>query len=191
MSAYSTSSKSGQQKFVGYGFFGNVNFMFVSSLPRIPGRTFVGLSEDHYGLNKFSFKSESYNSILSVLRDVTSLARLGKHYYAVPFGRVHTYTERTELSGELEQKLQITHENANVPHAVSIHGLGGTGKSQLALDYAENHRDKYNPILWIDATNEEDIRSSFKQCAMELGLPEKPVEANTRLSSDPTVRTVL
>lgn len=72
----------------------------------------------------------------------------------------------------------------------TIHGLGGTGKSQLALGYTENDKDQFNPI-WIDATNDQDVRSSFKQCIIELGLPEKPVEANGRLSTDLTVQTSL
>ena len=89
----------------------------------------------------------------------------------MPLETVHTYTERAKLSAEIEQKLQIRHEKANVPHAVTLHGLGGAGKSQLALDYAEKQKDRYNPILWIDATDEEAVRSSFKRCATELGLP--------------------
>jgi len=64
----------------------------------------------------------------------------GIHHYAVPLETVHTYTERVELSAELEQKLQIRHERASIPHAVTLYGLGGAGKSQLALCYAEKHK---------------------------------------------------
>jgi tetratricopeptide (TPR) repeat protein len=66
--------------------------------------------------------------------------------------------------------LRVRHEKASVPHAVAICGLGGTGKSQLALKYAEDKKEQYNPILWIDATDEEAVRSSFERCAAELGL---------------------
>ena len=93
----------------------------------------------------------------------------------MPLETVHTYTERAKLSAEIEQKMKIRHERGNVPYAVALHGLGGAGKSQLALAYAESHKDRYNPILWIDATDEEAVRSSFRRCAAELGLPEDRV----------------
>ena len=114
-----------------------------------------------------------------------------KHHYAVPIETVHTYTERAELSMEIEQKLQIRHEGAIVPHAVALHGLGGSGKSQLALDYAETHKDRYNPILWIDATDEEAVRSSFRRCAAELGLPEERAEKQESVLTDRVVQAVL
>ncbi|KAL7275547.1 hypothetical protein RUND412_001506 [Rhizina undulata] len=36
---------------------------------------------------------------------------------------------------------------------VVLHGLGGTGKSQIALEYAHRFSDIYTSILWIDADN--------------------------------------
>ncbi|KAK3317106.1 hypothetical protein B0H66DRAFT_576700 [Apodospora peruviana] len=117
----------------------------------------IGLSVDHYGLNKFGSRQDvSYKTILAKLVEVTkSPTRSDKRHYAVPLETVHTYTERAKLSAELEQKLQTRHEKASISYAVALHGLGGAGKSQLALAYAEKHKDRYNPILWIDATDEE------------------------------------
>ena len=93
-------------------------------------------------------------------------------HYGVPVETVQSYTERPELWKELEEKLQVRHEKARVPHAVALQGLGGVGKSQLALKYAESKKHQYNPILWIDVTDEETTRSSFRRCAAELGLPD-------------------
>ncbi|KAK4652120.1 hypothetical protein QC762_0099710 [Podospora pseudocomata] len=152
----------------------------------------IGLSVDHYGLNKFASKNESYQSILSKLTEsIRASARPVKHHYAVPLGRVDTYTERVGLSAELEQKLHIRHKKASVPYAVSLYGLGGVGKSQLALDYAEKHKHDYNPILWIDATDEETVRSSFKICAAELGLTVEGGENQGSIITDAGVRAVL
>jgi hypothetical protein len=99
-----------------------------------------------------------------------SLLQSAKRHYAVPLETVRTYTPRHELSSKLEEKMKINYENASVRHTVVIHGLGGTGKSQLALRFAEDHKDRYDPILWIDATNADTGRSSFERCATELGL---------------------
>ncbi|KAK3324839.1 P-loop containing nucleoside triphosphate hydrolase protein [Apodospora peruviana] len=153
----------------------------------------IGLSVDHYGLNKFGSRQDvSYKTILAKLVEVTkSPTRSDKRHYAVPLETVHTYTERAKLSAELEQKLQTRHEKASISYAVALHGLGGAGKSQLALAYAEKHKDRYNPILWIDATDEEAVRSSFKRCAAELGLPEERAEKQESVLTDGVVQAVL
>ena len=43
--------------------------------------------------------------------------------------------------------MQIRHDDASVLYTVAISGLGGIGKSQLALKFAETYKDRYNPIL--------------------------------------------
>ncbi|KAK3314549.1 hypothetical protein B0H66DRAFT_593266 [Apodospora peruviana] len=86
--------------------------------------------------------------------------------------------------------MKIRHEKRKVPYAVTLHGLGGAGKSQLALAYAEKHKDQYNPILWIDATGEEAVRSNFKRCAAELGIPEEPAERQESVLTDRVVEAV-
>jgi len=51
----------------------------------------------------------------------------------------------------------------------SITGLGGVGKTQLALQYAHLHLDDYAQVLWVDASG-EDIASAMAELALELGL---------------------
>lgn len=105
---------------------------------------------------------------------------------------MQSFTERPELWKDLEEKLQIRHGKARVPYAVALQGLGGVGKSQLALKYAESKRDRYNPILWIDATDEESARSSFGRCAAELGLSGYQEEKQrTAITDDRAVQRVL
>ncbi|RDW56494.1 hypothetical protein BP5796_13135 [Coleophoma crateriformis] len=134
--------------------------------------TDIPLGVDHFGLNKFGSKEDtSYKKISSKLAEICqSLLQQVKRQYAVPLETVRTYTPRHELSSKLETEMKVDHEEGSVQHAVVIHGLGGTGKSQLALRYAEDHKDQYDPVLWIDATDMDTVRSSFERCAVELRL---------------------
>ena len=91
-------------------------------------------------------------------------------FHSVPLETVHSYTERYGLSSAIEEKLHKCHENNSILHALAIYGLGGTGKTQLALKYIESHKSDYNPILRIDAQDSETVRSSFERCAAELQL---------------------
>jgi len=54
---------------------------------------------------------------------------------------------------------------------LSISGLGGIGKTQLALRYAELYAEHYDHnVLWIDAETKENLISSFHQLAKKLTI---------------------
>jgi hypothetical protein len=46
-----------------------------------------------------------------------------------------------------------------------IHGLGGIGKTQLAVQYARNHQDKYSAVVWIDGSSRDRLHQSFLNAA--------------------------
>ncbi|RCG22822.1 tetratricopeptide repeat protein [Sphaerisporangium album] len=49
-----------------------------------------------------------------------------------------------------------------------VHGLGGTGKSTLALQFAHSNRDRYNPIWWITADSSVSVVTGLAQLAARL-----------------------
>ncbi|OCK76289.1 TPR-like protein [Lepidopterella palustris CBS 459.81] len=124
----------------------------------------------------------------TVRRAIESQDRL----YSVPLETAHSYTERRIISSAIEEKLRTCHRNSSILHALAIYGLGGTGKTQLALNFIENHKEKYNPILWIDAKDQKTIQSSFERCATELQLTvDRPSTQELALGDSPTVQAVL
>ncbi|MFD8257722.1 tetratricopeptide repeat protein, partial [Streptomyces griseoluteus] len=50
----------------------------------------------------------------------------------------------------------------------AVHGLGGIGKSTLALRYAHRHRSDYTLIWWINAASADEIETSFTELTKEL-----------------------
>ncbi|WP_405645262.1 FxSxx-COOH system tetratricopeptide repeat protein [Streptomyces sp. NBC_00019] len=50
----------------------------------------------------------------------------------------------------------------------AIHGLGGVGKSSLALHYAHEYRESYSLVWWITAESAESIVSGLAGLAMAL-----------------------
>ena len=110
---------------------------------------------------------------------------------SVPFTTVTTYTERASLSVQLEEKLGRPSRGKKLAHAVTVTGLGGTGKTQLVLRYIEKHEKEYDCILWIDARSEETARSSFERCCRAIGLPIEHVSGPGRIQDSPAVQAVL
>jgi hypothetical protein len=51
---------------------------------------------------------------------------------------------------------------------VLLQGLGGIGKTQLAVSFLKTHADKYSAIVWIDGKSENALRQSYAATAKRL-----------------------
>ena len=58
--------------------------------------------------------------------------------------------------------------NAVKREVVVLHGLGGIGKSQLAIEFAKKHRDDYTAVLWLNAKTKDTLKRSFAANARRL-----------------------
>ena len=72
-----------------------------------------------------------------------------------------------------EQLLEELHVHLEQHRRTALYGLGGVGKTQTALVYAEQHRDDYRAVLWVEADSRESLVSGFAALAEPLGLPQK------------------
>lgn len=86
--------------------------------------------------------------------------------WAVP-ARNASFTGRAALLEKLRDHLSAG-VTAVMPQAV--HGLGGIGKTQLALEYAYRFMADYDLVWWISAQQEELIAASLAEIAPLLGI---------------------
>ncbi|MEV5573900.1 tetratricopeptide repeat protein [Spirillospora sp. NPDC052269] len=61
-------------------------------------------------------------------------------------------------------------------------GLGGVGKSELALQFAHRHRDEYDLVWWLPAQSSSDVQVGLAELCRELCL-RAGVSAAARVSS--------
>jgi Cdc6-like AAA superfamily ATPase len=69
---------------------------------------------------------------------------------------------------------------------VAIYGLGGVGKTEIALElaYRMRNRDPERSIFWIPCTSYESIEQSYMSIANMLGFHNiKPTEAKDRVKA--------
>lgn len=61
----------------------------------------------------------------------------------------------------------------NQPPKLAVYGLGGVGKTQIALELAYQTREKYPEcsVFWIPATNAESLQQAFTNISQQLGMP--------------------
>ncbi len=91
----------------------------------------------------------------------------------VPYERNPYFTGRDNKISELTNALSKDSVGA-LTQAIS--GLGGVGKTQIAVEYAYRYRDKYNAVFWVRADTTLDLNSGFLEIAKLLDLPEKDIQ---------------
>ncbi len=90
----------------------------------------------------------------------------------VPYTRNPFFLGRDEDIARIHSSLHAGQATAlSQPQAIS--GLGGIGKTQLALEYAYRYTQDYTAVLWARADTTEAIISSYVAFADLLNLPEQ------------------
>lgn len=92
--------------------------------------------------------------------------------FAVPFPQNPYFRGRAAALAALRQALAGGGATA-VTQPQAIHGLGGVGKTQLAVAHAYAHAADYDAVLWAAADTPATLRSSLAALAVPLELPER------------------
>ena len=100
-----------------------------------------------------------------------SLTALSPHW-SVPLSRNPFFTGRDEILESLHLQLGRTQAVA-LTQSSALSGLGGIGKTQIALEYAYRHALDYSAVFWIGAETVESILFSLLRIAEVLQLPER------------------
>ncbi|WP_433364706.1 FxSxx-COOH system tetratricopeptide repeat protein [Actinoplanes sp. CA-142083] len=95
------------------------------------------------------------------------------------------FTGRRALLEQLETRLRTQNVAAVLPQA--LHGEGGVGKSQIAIEYAYRHRNEYDVIWWVPSERPAQILASLIELGNRLGLD----VGNEVISAVPKVREAL
>ncbi|KAL8955282.1 MAG: hypothetical protein Q9183_006709, partial [Haloplaca sp. 2 TL-2023] len=93
-------------------------------------------------------------------------------YFEVPRNPSSVFTGREKVCEELHAhclpsgKTDIQRQQKRFV----IYGLGGSGKTQVCLKFAEDNREEFWGIFWIDASSEESLERGYLQVAEVCGL---------------------
>lgn len=90
----------------------------------------------------------------------------------VPYYRNSFFTGREDLLSSLCMQFQNHTEEEGTP-IIALSGLGGVGKTQLAIEYAYRHRTGYQAVLWVPADSPTMLLADFGNLAQVLHLTGK------------------
>ncbi|QBD76601.1 tetratricopeptide repeat protein [Ktedonosporobacter rubrisoli] len=92
-------------------------------------------------------------------------------YCSLPCMRNPCFTGREEVLHTIHTFLTVTPATKQL-QALALVGLGGIGKTQVAIEYAYRYADCYQAVFWLAAETTESLVASMQQIAEQLNLPE-------------------
>ncbi|MCH7878805.1 MAG: tetratricopeptide repeat protein [candidate division Zixibacteria bacterium] len=86
----------------------------------------------------------------------------------VPHSQNPNFTGRKELLANIRQALDSGDKAAALTQAIK--GLGGIGKTQIAIEYAYRNREHYSVVWWISSEESASLAGDYARLAVELNL---------------------
>ena len=91
----------------------------------------------------------------------------------MPHLRNERFVGREALLAEIERALEAGDRASRaVALTQAISGLGGIGKTQLAIEYVYRHAADYEAVLWVLADPPATLATEYADLARAIGLPE-------------------
>ncbi|KAI9762477.1 MAG: hypothetical protein M1840_001237 [Geoglossum simile] len=140
-----------------------------SAIMGIPNEHIIPMQGcDHCGICRFaSESSHSYKAVRNVLEEVATDATDRINGTGHPR---HTETGKSQVKSfcviPFERNKDMDHQTA------AIWGIGGAGKTQIALEYAHRRRESTScSVFWVHASNAARFSQSYAEIAKLAELP--------------------
>ncbi|KAI3343673.1 hypothetical protein F4824DRAFT_440720 [Ustulina deusta] len=148
----------------------------ISGLGRVP------LYTDHFKLNKYAGPDDrSFQMVSSVLYDMCANWKRAieqrkqitrDHYFMVPFGRNDHFVGRDAILEQLLERVPPSANKDDCQHT-AVEGLGGIGKTQIALEAAYRVRKEHSncSVFWVPAVDLTSFENAYREIGQLLRLP--------------------
>ncbi|RDW65151.1 hypothetical protein BP5796_09843 [Coleophoma crateriformis] len=146
------------------------------------GHSSVALNANHRNMQKFtSDKDPNYHLFLDSLKEAMRFIKERATHdrslqkYAVAFclkgaPLIGNFIGRARQLQQMKVLLGLPHEMSR-RRILVLHGLGGIGKTQLAIEYAFQNRRNYTAIFWTNGKTKPTLRDSIAALAEQINLP--------------------
>ncbi|KAI1448209.1 P-loop containing nucleoside triphosphate hydrolase protein [Annulohypoxylon stygium] len=64
------------------------------------------------------------------------------------------------------------------PSALAVCGMGGLGKTELAIEYIHSRKEKFDAVFWINSSTTQKLFTGFRNISIMLGLQDEQTVLN-------------
>ena len=134
-------------------------------------------------------ESESGARLRGAFNNAKSVASLASNnrYFDIPQSVSSIFTGRESLLQDLTtMMLDPESSKANsvrIQKRFVIYGLGGSGKTQFCCKFAQDNRQRFWGVFWIDGSSEERVNQTFSRIAKHAGMEPNDRAAKSWLAS--------
>ncbi|MCJ1467841.1 hypothetical protein MMC07_006466 [Pseudocyphellaria aurata] len=153
-------------------------------IPGIADAESIAIPADHINMVKFASREDGgYEKVaghLILLADEAPGAvgtiwakqalSLVDEDFSMPFS-LSTVPEIQNFVGREKELVEIQEEfqsNGSHRKIVLLQGLGGIGKTQLAVSFIKQHRELFSAVIWLNGKSEDMLKQSFIDMAHRL-----------------------
>ncbi|KAL6406794.1 Protein SERAC1 [Ilyonectria robusta] len=140
------------------------------------------IARTHSLMVKFGPQDHEYEKACERLKGLTRRALSSRNRFQrstanflVPYNQNEDFVGRSEILRDLEERLSIGQPQRAVKlrSRISLYGLGGVGKTQIAIAYVYWLRQTHPGIsvFWVHGGNAERFRGGYSSIAQELNIP--------------------
>ena len=161
---------------------------FTSTVRRV--KYLSSVVEKEADLAKMKIESDKYEEVLEALKglgDRKESPHTAEQCYYIP-ATINTRFRGREADLNLIRKALDQDEDPSQLKSFALHGMGGVGKTQLALRYALDSKKNFDTILWIAAENSMSLEQSFREAAIGLGLNRDSSDGTQQVSATARVK---
>src|SRR5438552_1860861 len=95
--------------------------------------------------------------------------------FIVPYPQNPQFTGRSDVLTAIHNHL-VVYARPGFTASYALHGLGGVGKTQIAIQYAYEHKSDFDLICWLRANDWNTLVNSYVQLSKvpefaSLGIP--------------------
>ncbi|KAN0110209.1 hypothetical protein V8E51_006596 [Hyaloscypha variabilis] len=123
----------------------------------------IPVAADHREICRFATpKDKTYRMVIQSIKRIQQGSQIyvTNEFYDVPHSASLQFTGRDDIREQLDESL-LPYRNSKTQQRFVLHGLGGSGKTQIALKFAEDNRHSFWGIFWIDASSEDKAKEGF------------------------------
>ncbi|KAJ5173639.1 uncharacterized protein N7500_001570 [Penicillium coprophilum] len=135
--------------------------------------------ESEVELTRMRIDNQKYHEVLDLMANFQPqrLEPTHKVSHYLPFAECSRFWGRDDFLNRIDEVL-FAPSSASSLRSFALYGMGGAGKTQIALRYANSSREKFDAIFWVSADNLVTIGQSFREIARTLKLIQVDTETD-------------